>query len=465
MKLRKKLPCLVIVGRPNVGKSSLFNRIIGKRVAVVEAKPGITRDRLYRTAEWRGKTFEIVDTGGILFTDDDPLSAQIRIQAEVALEEADVVLFMVDAQEGINPADEELADALRKVKKPVIVVVNKADHPKHDTSITDFFRLGFEEVMPVSAVHGRGLAEILDRTVHFFPEPVNDSEEEVDQSVKISIVGRPNVGKSSLLNAFTGEHRAIVSDIPGTTRDAINTEIQYKEHKITLIDTAGLRRPGKVQGSVEYYMALRAKKAMERSDVALVVIDGSEGILDGDKRIAKLAHDEGRACVFLVNKWDLVEPPDGKPQKRTAEKKKFAEKIHRDLVEMSYAPICFASALAKSGLDAALETCLDSAENHQFRISTVALNRIIRESLFERPYSRRGKSFKVYYATQTDTAPPRFLLFCNNPSLVSASLERFLEKRIRKEYSLEGTPIKFHFRSSHEKDAERVSAKAGERNE
>ena len=464
MKLRKKLPCLVIVGRPNVGKSSLFNRIIGKRVAVVEAKPGITRDRLYQTAEWGGKTFEIVDTGGILFTDDDPLSDQIRIQAEVALEEADVVLFMVDAQEGINPADEELADALRKVKKPIIVVVNKADHPKHDTSITDFFRLGFKDVMPVSAVHGRGLTDILDRTVHFLPES-EKVKEEVDEPVKISIVGRPNVGKSSLLNAFTGEQRAIVSAIPGTTRDAINTEIQYKEHRITLVDTAGLRRPGKVQGSVEYYMALRAKKAIERSDVALVVIDGSEGILDGDKRIAKLAHDEGRACVFLVNKWDLVEPPDGKPKKRTVEKKRFAEKIHRDLAEMAYVPICFGSAIAKSGLEAVLETCLESAENHQFRIPTVTLNRIIRESLFERPYSRRGKSFKVYYATQTGTAPPRFLLFCNDPNLVSTALERFLEKRIRKEYSLEGTPINLHFRSSHEKEAVRVSAKVNENND
>lgn len=446
---KAKLPCVVIVGRPNVGKSSLFNRIVGRRVAVVEAQPGITRDRLYQEAEWNGRRFEVVDTGGILFSDDDPLVEQIRVQAEIALQEADVVLFLGDAVDGVLPADEELAEALRGIEKPVLVAVNKADNPERDTWISEFYALGLGDVFAVSALHGRGVADLLDRVVGYFPES-DDEQAEDDERVRIAIVGRPNVGKSSLLNAFAGEQRAIVSDVPGTTRDAIDTEIEFKGERILLVDTAGIRRRGKIQGSVEYYMVMRAEKAMARADVAMIVVDGNEGLTDGDKRIGKAAHDLGKACVIVVNKWDLVEPPDGRPTKRSKLKTDFAKKVHEDFPDLAYAPIAYTSASCGSGLDAALETALEAVENHNFRVPTGALNKIVREAVFARPYSRKGRILKVYYATQVSTAPPKFVLFVNDPDLVHFSYQRYLENKIRNQFPLEGTPIKLEFRSSHE---------------
>ena len=446
----KGLPRLVIVGRPNVGKSTLFNRLVGKRVAVVEHKPGITRDRIYREAEWNGKRFELIDTGGILFQDEDPLVEQIRLQANIALEEADVVIFLADAVDGVTPADHELADALRPLKKPIIVAVNKADNIDRDTWATDFYALGIGDVYPISALHGRGVAEVLDAATENMPE--TDPAEELAEGIRIAIVGRPNVGKSSLLNAFVGEKRTIVSDIPGTTRDAIDTEITFKEERITLVDTAGLRRRGKIQGTVEYYMALRATRAIERAQVALVVVDGHEGLTDGDKRIAQSARDAGKACVFSINKWDLVEPPDGRPTKRSLQKKEFTKGLRDEFPSLAFAPLCFTSAASETGLEAALETCIEAVDNYNFRISTGALNRIVRDAVFERPYSTKGRPLRIYYATQTSTAPPRFLLFCNNPTLVHFSYKRYLENRIRKEFPMEGTPIFIDFRSSHPKD-------------
>ena len=444
------LPRLVIVGRPNVGKSTLFNRLVGKRVAVVEHKPGITRDRIYREAEWNGKRFELIDTGGILFQDEDPLVEQIRLQANIALEEADVVIFLADAVDGITPADHELADALRPLKKPIIVAVNKADNMDRDTWATDFYALGIGDVYPISALHGRGVAEVLDAATENMPE--SDPAEEPTEGIRIAIVGRPNVGKSSLLNAFVGEKRSIVSDIPGTTRDAIDTEITFRDERITLVDTAGLRRRGKIQGTVEYYMALRATRAIDRAQVALVVVDGHEGLTDGDKRIAQSARDAGKACVFSINKWDLVEPPDGRPTKRSAQKKEFTKGLRDEFPSLAFAPLCFTSAASETGLEAALETCIEAVDNYNFRISTGALNRIVRDAVFERPYSTKGRPLRIYYATQTSTAPPRFLLFCNNPTLVHFSYKRYLENRIRKEFPMEGTPIFIDFRSSHPKD-------------
>jgi GTP-binding protein len=446
----KRLPRLVIVGRPNVGKSTLFNRLIGKRVAVVEHEPGITRDRIYHECEWRGRKFELIDTGGILFTDLDPLVEQIRIQARIALEEADVALFMADAVDGVTPADRELADMLRPIKTPMLVAVNKADNEDRDTWAPEFYSLGVGEVYPISALHGRGVAEVLDRVVELLPE--SEPLEAEEEGARIAILGRPNVGKSSLLNAFTGEKRSIVSSIPGTTRDAIDTEIEYKGERIVLVDTAGLRRRGKTQGTVEYYMALRATRAMERAQVALVVVDGHEGLTDGDKRVAKSAHDAGRATVFAVNKWDLVEPPDGRPRHRSPAKKDFAKQLREEFPELSYAPIAFTSASHSTGLEAALDTCLEALENYNFRMSTATLNRILRDATFERPYSTKGKPFRIYYATQTSTAPPRFVIFCNDPKRVHFSYERYLENCIRKEYPLEGTPIVLTFRSSHERN-------------
>lgn len=444
---RTKLPVVVIVGRPNVGKSTLFNRLVGRRVAVVEDTPGITRDRLYGECEWNGRKFVVVDTGGIIFQDDDPLVEQIRVQAEIALAEADLVVFLTDAAAGVHPGDQELADRLRGIKAPVLVVVNKSDNPQRDFHATEFYELGMGDVWAVSGLHGRGVGDLLDEIVGLLPkvEESADTREEI----RLAIVGRPNVGKSSLLNAFAGEQRAIVSNIPGTTRDAVDTLLEYRGEPFRLIDTAGLRRRGKIQGTVEYYMANRATRAIERADCALVVVDGNEGLTDGDKRIAKIAHDAGRACVICVNKWDLIEPPNGRPNKNSDFKKEFVTVIRNELPELSYAPICFASAQEGSGLEPVLDTVLSALESYSMRISTGRLNRLFHDATYERPYSSKGKAFKIYYATQVGARPPAFAIFCNDPELLHFSYKRYLENRLRKEYPMVGTPVRLLARASH----------------
>lgn len=444
-----KLPVVVIVGRPNVGKSTLFNRLVGRRVAVVEDSPGVTRDRLYSEAGWRGKKFTIVDTGGILFTDDDPLVEQIRVQAEIALAEADIVVFMVDGATGPTPDDMDLASRMRGFPKPVFIAVNKADNPNRDLNAPEFYSLGIGELWPVSSLHGRGVADLLDEIVDRLPEAPEQGEP--TDEIRLAIVGRPNVGKSSLLNAFTGEERVIVSNIPGTTRDAIDTLIEYKGESFRLIDTAGLRRRGKIQGTVEYYMAQRATRAIERADCALVVVNGAEGLTDGDKRIAKVAHDAGKACVFAINKWDVHEPPDGRPSKSSPIKKDLIKIIRNEIPELSYAPIVFTSAKSSAGLDPALDTVLKALENYNFRLSTGHLNRILHDATFARPYSSKGKPFKLYYATQVATRPPTFTLFVNDPDLLHFSYKRYLENQLRKTFPLEGTPIRLNIRTSHER--------------
>ncbi len=448
--MRSKLPVVVVVGRPNVGKSTLFNRIIRKRVAVVEDTPGITRDRLYAEAVWGGKSFTIVDTGGIVFSEDDPLSEQIRVQAQIALEEADVILFMTDAMQGVSPDDFDLAKHLRGVKKPLYVVVNKSDHPGRDQLATEFYDLGLGEIFPVSGLHGRGVADLLDKIVDHLPE----AEVEVDEreEIRLAIIGRPNVGKSSMVNAFTGEQRMIVSEIAGTTRDAIDTELEYRNEKFKLIDTAGIRRRGKIQGTVEYYMVDRAQRAIEKADCALVVVDGSEGLTDGDKRIAKIAHDAGKACIFAVNKWDKEEPPDGHPRQKSALKLDFLTVIHNEIPELSYAPAAFTSAKESAGLEPVLDTVLKAVENFSFRISTGQLNRIIQQATFSRPYTTKGRALKIYYATQVSTRPPTFAVFVNDPDLVHFSYLRYIMNKIRAVYPLEGTPIRLIVKSSHKKD-------------
>ncbi|MCX7801090.1 MAG: ribosome biogenesis GTPase Der [Fimbriimonadales bacterium] len=446
--MKGSLPVVVIVGRPNVGKSTLFNRIVRKRVAVVEDTPGVTRDRLYAEAEWRGRRFTIVDTGGILFQDDDPLIEQIRVQAEIALAEADVVLFVTDSAEGLNPADHDLAERLRGLDKPVLLLANKSDHPNHDALASEFYALGVgSEVRPVSGLHGRNVADLLDDIAELLPEAA--PAEEPQEEIRLAIVGRPNVGKSSLLNAFTGEKRAIVSDLPGTTRDAIDTLLEYRGERFRLIDTAGLRRKGKIQGSVEYYMANRATKAIERCDCALVVIDGSEGLTDGDKRIAKMAHDAGRAVVLAVNKWDAKEPPDGQPTRKSLLKKDFLKIVSNELPELHYAQACFTSAIESAGLEPVLDAVLSALENYSFRVSTGRVNRLIQDAVFDRPYTSKGKALKIYYATQVSTKPPTFALFVNDPDLLHFSCRRYLENRLRAEYPLQGTPIRWVVKSSH----------------
>ena len=448
--MRSTLPVVVIVGRPNVGKSTVFNRLIRRRIAVVEDTPGITRDRLYAEADWNGRRFQVVDTGGIVFQEEDPLTDQIRIQANIALEEADVVLFVTDTLSGVNPDDQDLANQLRPIEKPVLVVVNKADNPQRDDFANEFYRLGLGEVYPVSGLHGRGIADLMDVVVELLP-PSSEKRDEREE-IRVAIVGRPNVGKSSLVNAFTGQQRMIGSSIAGTTRDAIDTELEYKGEKFRLIDTAGIRRRGKIQGSVEYYMVDRAQKAVDRADCALIVVDGSEGLTDGDKRIMKLAHDAGKACVFAVNKWDTKEPPDGHPRTPSQLKKDFLLIISNEIPELAYATAAFTSATESAGLEPVLDEILKAQEAYNFRVSTGQLNRLIQDAVFARPYTSKGRALKIYYATQVSTRPPTFVLFVNEPELLHFSYERYLLNKIRAVFPLAGTPIRIRTKSSHGKE-------------
>lgn len=444
-----QLPTIVIVGRPNVGKSTLFNRIVGKRVAVVEDTPGITRDRLYAEADWYGKKFQVVDTGGILFGDDDPLVDQIRVQAEVALAEADVVLFLVDCMDGLAAGDWDLANRLRGIQKPVYLVANKCDNQKRKVMATEFYELGLGEVVPISGLNGNGVSDMMDLVAEHIPSAA-DLEEKPDE-IKLAIVGRPNVGKSSILNAFTGEARSIVSNIPGTTRDAIDTLVEYKGEPFRLIDTAGLRRRGKIQGTVEYYMALRATQAVERSDCALVLIDAEEGLTDGDKRTMKLAHDEGRALVIAVNKWDLKDD-DTSIGTMSPVKKEMVKVIRNEIPEVSYAPICFTSAKEGQGLNRVLDNVLVAMDSWNFRLGTGQLNRLIQDATYERPYTSRGRSLKIYYSTQVSTRPPSMAFFCNDPDLVHFSYMRYLENQIRKQYPLPGTCLRLFARAKRDRE-------------
>ncbi|HQU18693.1 MAG TPA: ribosome biogenesis GTPase Der [Fimbriimonadaceae bacterium] len=445
------LPSVVIVGRPNVGKSTLFNRVVGKRVAVVEDEPGVTRDRLYAEAEWRGKRFHVVDTGGILFGDDDPLIEQIRVQAEVALQEAAVVLFLTEATTSPTADDWELANRLRSSRSPVFVVVNKVDSPQREAFASEYFELGIGEVRSVSALHGSGVADLLDEVAELLPEVPEGTE---SSEVRIAILGRPNVGKSSLLNAFTGEKRAIVSNLPGTTRDAIDTLIRYADETIRLVDTAGIRRRGKIQGSVEYYMVHRAARSLDRSDCAIVVVDAEEGLTDGDKRVAKMSHDEGKALVVVANKWDLIEPELGRPAAPSDAKKHFVKTLRNEMPEIDYAPVLFTSAEESWGLEPILDAALAAIENWNFRISTGRLNRLMQEAVFAKPLTRKGRPVKLYYSTQVSTRPPTFALFFNDADLVHFSYQNYLLNQVRKEYPLVGTPVRLRLRSSHDKKSD-----------
>ncbi|MBS1723057.1 MAG: ribosome biogenesis GTPase Der [Armatimonadetes bacterium] len=441
-----RVPTVVIVGRPNVGKSTLFNRIAGKRIAVVEDTPGVTRDRLYSEFDHGGRHMKLVDTGGILFGDDDPLVEQIRVQAEVAMAEADVILFVVDAEEGLNPTDWDLAHRLRGIRQPVYVVATKADNPDRDFQAQEFYTLGFDEVFSVSGIHGRGLKELLDRIVEGFPK--SGEQEAVEEELKLAIIGRPNVGKSSMVNALTGEERVIVSDIPGTTRDAVDTLINWKGQRVRLIDTAGIRRRGKIQGSIEYYMVNRAVTAIERSDCALLVIDGEEGLTDGDKRVAKASHDLGKPLVIAVNKWDVKEPPTGDLGHNTPIKKDFKRQLQDEVPEIGYAIVLFTSAKEQTGMDGIMKAVGRAVENGGFRISTGTLNRIVQDAVFDKPLTRKGRPLKVYYCTQPQNRPPTFVLFCNDADLVHFSYQRYIENVLRRNFPLEGTPARVVIRSS-----------------
>jgi GTP-binding protein len=430
-------PIIAVVGRPNVGKSTLFNRIVGHRIAIVEDVPGITRDRLYAEAEWRGRQFVLTDTGGILFNETDPLTVQVAQQAQLAMEEADVIVMVVDATDGVTGTDVTLADELRKTKVPVVVVANKVDNEKVELESSEFYQLGLGEVYPVSSIHGRGLGDALDAVLDSMPA-ISESEVYPSDAIRLTIVGRPNVGKSSILNAIIGEERVIVSEIPGTTRDAIDTVFQHGEQDIVLIDTAGIRRAGKIQGSVEYYTVLRAVRALERSDVGLLVIDAASGVLDGDKRVGGFIQQAGRACAIIVNKWDLVKGKIGY--------KAFTEHVRKEMPFLSYAPIVFTSATEGWGVSEIVPVAVEIASNHAMRISTGELNRIIQDAVDAHPISHKGRQLRIRYTTMPVVRPPTVILFVNDPDLVHFSYTRYLENQLRKVYGYEGTPIRIFAR-------------------
>ncbi len=429
-------PIVAIVGRPNVGKSTLFNRLVGKRIAIVEDTPGITRDRLYSDSDWNGRQFVVTDTGGILFNEADPLTKQVVEHAEIAIEEADVIIFVTDVREGVTSTDWEIAEKLRRGGKPVLVAPNKAENAEHDRLAHEFYQLGLGEVYPISGLIGRGVADLLDEVVNRFPA-LDEEEHYPEDAVKIAILGRPNVGKSSMLNAILGEDRSIVSNIPGTTRDAIDTYVEIEGRKLVLIDTAGIRRASKIQGSPEYYSVLRAIRALERCDVAFIVIDAGEGLLDGDKRVAGYARDAGKAALIVVNKWDL--------RKRGANAispRKFEQNIRKDMPFLAYAPVVFTSAQENWGIDNAVETAIAAAENHALRISTGELNRLIHAAVDSRPLNEKGKQLKVFYSTMPSVKPPTIVIFANDPDIMHFSYLRYLENQIRRVYPYEGTPIR-----------------------
>lgn len=426
-------PVVAIVGRPNVGKSTIFNRIVGERVSIVEDVPGVTRDRIYSSAEWLTHDFSIIDTGGIELSD-EPFLEQIKQQAEVAMEEADVIIFLTNGREGVTAADEYVARILYKTKKPVVLAVNKIDNPDMRDMIYDFYALGMGEPFPISGSHGLGLGDLLDEAAKHFPE--EGDEDYGDEVIKFSLIGRPNVGKSSLINAVLGQERVIVSDVAGTTRDAIDTRYTVDDQEYVMIDTAGMRKKGKVYESTEKYSVLRALKAIERSDVVLVVLNAEEGIQEQDKKIAGYAHEAGRGVIIVVNKWDALE----KDEKTM---NVFTQQIREHFLFLDYAPIVFVSAKTKQRVHSIFPVIQRVSENHSMRIQSSILNEVIEDAVARNPApSDKGKRLRIYYATQVATRPPTFVVFVNEPELMHFSYNRFLVNRIREAFDFEGTPIK-----------------------
>ncbi len=424
-------PLIAIVGRPNVGKSTFFNKVVGKKISITEDKPGVTRDRLYADGEWRGKAFSIVDTGGIEMRSDDVMWREIKKQAEVAIETAHVILFFVDGKEGLTTSDYDVADILRRSKKPVILVVNKIDDYSED-KIFEFYSLGLGEPYPVSAEHSTGIGDVLDEAVSWFEKGVIEE----DDSIKIAVVGKPNAGKSSLVNRLLGFERSIVTDIAGTTRDAIDTKLTYNGKNYTVIDTAGIRKKSRVEDEIEYYSQLRAYDAVRRADVCLLVVDSTEGLTEQDTKIIGFVHEEGKPSVIVMNKWDLIE-------KDTNTVNKFDAKLKEDLKFMDYFKSLYIS--AKTGQRAEkLFVLIDEVYAHsRFRVSTGILNDLIADTVrVNEPPSYNGRRLKVYFSSQVAVAPPTFVIKVNSTELLHFSYERFLENVIRKNFDFSGTPIK-----------------------
>lgn len=426
-------PIVAIVGRPNVGKSALFNRIIRERLAIVEGEPGVTRDRLYADASWLDHHFILVDTGGIEDRPTEVLSLATRQQAEEAMEEADVIVFTVDAQAGITAGDWDVAGILRRTSKPVILAANKADNPLTATQAAEFYQLGLSDPIPVSAEHGRNIGDLLDKIVAHFPE-VTESASDTGE-IAIAVIGRPNVGKSSLVNRLIGRERMIVTNIPGTTRDAIDTVIEHEDNVYRIIDTAGMRRKSRVDSSVEHYSTLRAIRAAERSDVCLMVIDATDGVTEQDERVAGIAHGAGKGIVIVVNKWDLV-------AKDTNTMQEYERRVRNDLSYLHYAPIVFVSAQTGQRVHQVLDAAHFVAEQASTRVSTGRLNEVLQEAVqLHQPPSDKGKRLRITFATQVAVQPPHFVFFMNEPALFHFSYRRYLEGRLREAFGFTGTPI------------------------
>lgn len=438
-------PIVAIVGRPNVGKSTLFNKIAKKRVSIVDDLPGVTRDRLYWDAEWLGHEFTMIDTGGIEVDSNDFIMASVRRQAALAIEEADVILFVVDSKTGITTADEEVAALLRHANKPVILAVNKVDSIKDSEAVYEFYGLGLGEPLAVSAANLLNLGDLLDAVVAEFP-PEQEAEEQ-DDRIKIAVIGRPNVGKSSLVNGLLGQERVIVSDIPGTTRDAIDTVLEKDGVSYVLIDTAGMRKKAKIEDeSIERYSVVRSLSAVERADVVLMVLDAVDRVTEQDKKIAGYAHEAGKSLIIVVNKWDLVE----KDSKTTLE---YTQEIRNELAFMQYAPVLFISALTKQRVHRVLELVNYVAEQRSMRIATNVLNQVISDAVSINPTpSDKGKRLKIYYATQSGVNPPTIVFFVNDPEVMHFSYLRFLENKLRESFGFEGSPLRLVVRGKKDKE-------------
>ena len=439
-------PIVAIVGRPNVGKSTLFNIFANSRISIVEDTPGVTRDRLYADTEWLDNEFMMVDTGGIEIMNTDKIAVSIRQQAQIAIAEADVILFVCDARAGITHEDAEVAKMLRQSKKPIVLAINKADSPKQEMEIFEFYNLGIGEPIPVSAANHLGLGDLLDAVVEKFPETSAYGEDGNEDEIKVALIGRPNVGKSSIFNTLVGEERSIVSDVAGTTRDAIDTPVIREGQKFLFIDTAGMRRKARIDEPIEKYSIIRSLRAVERSDVVLMVIDAIDGVTEQDKKIAGYAHEAGKGIVLVVNKWDLYD-------KDNTSTLRYTENLRRELVFMQYAPVVFVSAMTKQRIHRLPEVIHYVAEQNAMRISTSVLNQVVEDAIaINPPPTEKGQRLKILYATQVKIKPPTFVIFVNEPEIMHFSYQRYLENKLREAFGFEGTPLQMIIRGKNEEE-------------
>ena len=439
-------PIVAIVGRPNVGKSTLFNIFANSRISIVEDTPGVTRDRLYADTEWLDNEFMMVDTGGIEIMNTDKIAVSIRQQAQIAIAEADVILFVCDARAGITHEDAEVAKMLRQSKKPIVLAINKADSPKQEMEIFEFYNLGIGEPIPVSAANHLGLGDLLDAVVEKFPETSAYGEDGNEDEIKVALIGRPNVGKSSIFNTLVGEERSIVSDVAGTTRDAIDTPVIREGQKFLFIDTAGMRRKARIDEPIEKYSIIRSLRAVDRSDVVLMVIDAIDGVTEQDKKIAGYAHEAGKGIVLVVNKWDLYD-------KDNTSTLRYTENLRRELVFMQYAPVVFVSAMTKQRIHRLPEVIHYVAEQNAMRISTSVLNQVVEDAIAINPQpTEKGQRLKILYATQVKIKPPTFVIFVNEPEIMHFSYQRYLENKLREAFGFEGTPLQMIIRGKNEEE-------------